>query len=83
MGLVKQHTHPIGEVAGEEKNTYECVLKQQTSRSGNYDWRVLQGNRKGVICLLAGREVPFSTQAKAHFVDFCRLIRSYAVRNDR
>lgn len=32
MANVKQHTHLIREVIGEEKNTYECVFKQQDSR---------------------------------------------------
>ncbi len=58
MGHVKQHTHPIGEVRGEDKNTYECVLKQQNSR------KIANVRFSSPEVLLAGREVPFSTQAK-------------------
>jgi hypothetical protein len=75
MRHVKQHTHLIGEVRGEDKNTYECVLKQNnfsSERGGENPLRV--------GCYSGWTRLPFSTQAKAHFVGFCRLIRSYAVR---
>lgn len=43
MGHVKQYTHPIGEVRGKDKNTYECVLKQDnfsSERGGEIPLRV-------------------------------------------
>ena len=65
MANVKQHHTP--------EEVKEVVNRQVSRKIANVRFNSPKD-------LSAGRDVPFSTQAKAHFVGFCRLIRSYAVR---